>query len=131
MPKPLVHHVHSKTALLPAKQTSWKKAAANTSMQPFPNPITNLKGSLQTLDVLDDFPIEIRNPNFKGVGHGEFVCIHQEFVRESRTELDKLKPTQFIRVLHQRHEFRPTFENPISGSGWKKIVMKHSVDSLL
>src|SRR3989442_856020 len=70
-------------------------------MQPFSNPSPHLEASVQALNVLNNFPVQIRNPNFKRVRHRELVSVHKEFVGKSGTDLEELHSSKLVGLFHK------------------------------
>ena len=69
-------------------------------MQPFAGAVSDFKIRRQAFYVFDDFFVDEGDAEFKAVGHGKFVRVHQQFVGKSGADLQELEPTQLICVGH-------------------------------
>src|SRR2546426_6559812 len=92
-----------------------QEVPAHTPMQPFSNPSPHLEVSVQALNILNNFPVQIRNPNFKGMRHRELVSVHQEFVGKSGTDLEELHSSKLVGLFHKWNKVGPAFQNPLTG----------------
>src|SRR5437764_1261895 len=66
-PKPGVHHIDGKAALLSLEDARRQIALANLAVQPFPCIAPNLQIGPESLDVFNDRSIQIGHSQFKAV----------------------------------------------------------------
>ncbi len=80
--KPLVHHIYGEATFL-AFEDAWRQVIlADAPMQPLAAAIPDLEMGAEPLDILHHSPIKVRNTHFQAMGHGQFIGIHEQFVRQ-------------------------------------------------
>ena len=105
--EPFVHDICSEAALFAPENRSRQEGFADFAVQPFASTITYLEACGKSFCVFDDFLIQIGHAHFEAVRHRELIAVHQQFIRQGRTQLDELKASQFVGFGHQIREVPP------------------------
>src|SRR5438128_4576958 len=122
--EPIIHNIYCKTALLSLQYLSGKEGSTNSAVQPLPRAVSHLKIGGQFLNVLHDFLVQIRHSNFQAVGHRQLIGIHQEFVRKSGSQFQKLETTKFIGSTRQVPELLPALQYLLPRITTQHAIMK-------
>ena len=88
----------------------------------------HLEPGRQSLNIFDDFFVQIRHPPLEAVGHRELIAVHQQLVGKSRSHFEELETAQLIRLAHQRQQILPAFEQLIARVPIEQAVMKQRVN---
>src|SRR5205823_10312569 len=112
--KPGVHHIDGKAALLSLEDPLWQITLTNLPVKPFPSVTTNFEIAAESLDILNHRPIQIGHSQFKTVRHGEFIGVHKQFIGKRGADLQQLKSTELVSVLHLRQERAPILHESIT-----------------
>lgn len=83
--EPIVHNVDREAVLRSFHNRVREKGAADLPVQPLPSAPSHLEAGRQLFEIFYNLFVEIRNTKFEAVGHGQFVGIHQQLIRESRS----------------------------------------------
>src|SRR6267378_1197671 len=96
-------------------------------MQPLACAAPNLETGIQPLRIFDHGAIKVGHTGFEAMRHRKFVGVHEQLVRQRRSDFNKLETAKFVEVLHLRSERLPVFDKTVTWLSRKKVVLKQSV----
>ena len=83
---------------------------AHPAVEPLSTAITNLESCTEPLHVLHYRAIQIWDTDFKAMGHGELVRVHEQFIGQGGADFEKLKASKLIGMLYLRQQFAPIID---------------------
>src|SRR4029077_17600115 len=123
-------HIGGEAAFL-TFENAWREITlADSPVKPLAGSAADFKACAQPLDVFHHGAIQVRYAHFEAVRHGEFVRVHEQFIRKRGADFKKLKSTKLVGVLHLRQQRAPVLGQFMTLSLGKNVGPKKSIDGL-
>jgi hypothetical protein len=122
--EPIVNYIASKPAFWPFQKRAREIGLAHLAMQPLLGAIPHFEIRRQSFYIFDDLLIQVRDAKFETMSHRELICIHEEFVRESGSQLQKLETSKLVRLRHELSEVLPALQYSVTRVRAQQPVLK-------
>src|SRR5262249_25693198 len=125
--EPAVDDVYGEAALASLQHLRRQEPATHPPVKPLATAVAHLEAGIKALDVLDDGPVEIRDPHLEAMRHGKLISVHQELVGQRGAHLEELEAAQLVGLGELRQEIGPALQDPIARAWRQEIWLEKPV----